>query len=84
MVHFTKNVVVMDVGWVSAADDDVVGDFPVLEVPPSIRGSVEICSLGGTPSPRIQGFGGRSSTSDLVGLEPKPVGFAPKHVGMNP
>lgn len=63
-----------------SSDDD--GDFLVLELLPSLRGSVEICSLGGNPSPRIQGFGGRSSTSDLVGLEAKHVDFAPKNVGV--
>lgn len=36
--------------------DDVDQDFLVLEVPPSLRGSIEICSLGGTISPRISGL----------------------------
>ena len=35
-------------------------DFLVLEVPPSLRGSVDLCSLGGTPSPRVKGLEGRA------------------------
>ena len=33
----------------------VVKSYIVLELPPSIRGSVDICSLGGTPNPKVQG-----------------------------
>ena len=51
--------------------DDIGGDFLVLEVPPSLRGSVEICSLGGTPNPRLEGFGGMGTQNGFVGLEPK-------------
>ena len=64
------------------SSDDVDKDFLVLEVPPSLRGGVDICSLGGTPNPRVVGFGGMGTQVWLVGLEPKPVGFAPKHVGV--
>ena len=45
--------------------------FLVLEVPPSLRGSVDLCSLGGTPSPRVQGLEGKAPQGQLVGLEHK-------------
>lgn len=40
-------------------------------------------SLGGTPSLNDRGFGGRSSTSGLVGLKPKLVVLHPKLLGQN-
>lgn len=46
-------------------------DFLVLEVPPSLRGSVDLCSLGGTPSPRVHSLEGKAPQGKLVGLEPK-------------
>jgi len=45
--------------------------FLVLEVPPSLRGSVYLCILGGTPSPRVQGLVGKAPQGNLVGLERK-------------
>ena len=57
--------------------------FLVVEVPPSLRGSVDLCSLGGTPSPRVQGLEDKAPQGQLVGLEPKcgvlhPSRFGPK------
>jgi len=43
--------------WASGVSDEVDGDFLVLEVTSSLRGSVDICNLRGTPNPRIVGFG---------------------------
>jgi len=51
--------------------------FLVLEVPPSLRGSVDLCSLGGTPSPRVQGLEDKAPQGQLVGLEPKYEVLAP-------
>jgi len=45
--------------------------FLVLEVPPWLRGSVDLCSLGGTPSPRVWGLEGKAPQESLVSLEPK-------------
>lgn len=42
--------------------------FLVLEVPPSLRGSVEIGSLASTPNPSIKGCGGIGTTKGLCGL----------------
>lgn len=44
----------------------VMSYFLALEVPNSLRGSIYICTLGGTPSPRVPGFRGRSATK--IGL----------------
>jgi len=56
--------------------------FLALEVPNSLRGSVYICTFGGTPSPRVQGFRGRSATkiclwayNPMCGLFTQPCGF---------
>ena len=51
--------------------------FLVLEVPPSLRGSVYFCSLGGTPSLRVQGLEGKVPQGNLVDLEPKYGFMAP-------
>ena len=56
----------MDTRWASVVDD-VGGEFLVLEVTPSLRGSAEICSLGGTPNPRLDGCGGISFIRSFVG-----------------
>jgi len=45
---------------------------------------VKICSLGGTPSPSVQGYGGMGSIKRFVGLEPKVGGSVPSGVGMKP
>ena len=45
--------------------------FLVIEVPLLLRGSVDLCSLGGIPSPRVQGLEGKALQGSLVGLEPK-------------
>ena len=45
--------------------------FLVLEVPPLLRGSVDLCGLGSTPNPRVQGLEGKAPQGSLVGLEPK-------------
>ena len=58
--------------------------FLVLEVPPSLRGSVEIGSLGGTPTPRVHGCGGISTTKGLCGLSTQEMGSAPKVVDAKP
>jgi len=55
-VNSTKYTAVMDAIWASVVGDEVDGNFLVLEVPPLLRGSVDICSLRGTPNPRIVGF----------------------------
>lgn len=47
--------------------------FLVLEVPPSLRGNVDLCSFGGTQSPRVRGFEGKAPHESLVGLEPNHV-----------
>jgi len=52
--------------WANVVDD-VDGDFLVLEVPPSLTGSVVICSLGGIPNPRLEGNGGFVTQKWLVG-----------------
>ena len=57
--------------------------FLFLEVPPSLRGSVDLGSLGGTPNPRVRGLEGKAPQGSLMGLEPKrgvlhPSGFGPK------
>ena len=52
VVHSTEYATVVDATLASVVDDDD-GDFLVLDVPPSLRGSVEIGSLGGTPNPRL-------------------------------
>ena len=52
----------------------------MLEVPPLLRGSVQICSLGGTPNPRLEGFGGMGTQIWFVGLEPK-LGFCTQRCG---
>ena len=52
MVHSTEYVAVADAGRAIVVGDDD-GDFLVLDVPPSLRGSAEIGSLGGTPNPRL-------------------------------
>ena len=52
MVHSTEYVAVVDATWASVVGDDD-GDFLVLDVPPSLRGSAEIGSLEGTPKPRL-------------------------------
>jgi len=59
------------------------GYLLVLELPPSLRGSVDFCSLGYTPSLEDRGFGGWSATKTLVGMKLKLVGFAPTLVGVN-
>ena len=52
MVHSTKYVVVVVARWASVFSDDD-GDLLVLQVPPSLRESVEIGSMGGTQNPRL-------------------------------
>jgi len=54
-----------------------MGYFLVLEVHPSIRGSVELCSLGGNPSHRVQGLEEKVPQVQLVGLETKYGVLAP-------
>ena len=65
VINSTEYVAVADARWASVADDDD-GDFIVLEVPPSLRGIVDICSLGGTPNPMVQGCGGIGTTNEPV------------------
>ena len=55
MVHSTEYVAVADARWASVVGDDDE-DFLVLEVPPLLRGSVEMGSLGGIPNLRLSGF----------------------------
>jgi len=45
--------------------------FLVFEVPPLLRGSVDLSSLGGAPSPRVQGLERKAPQGSLVCLEPK-------------
>ena len=52
VVHSTEHVAVIDARWASVVGGDD-GDFLVLEVPPLLRGSVKIGSLGGTPNTRL-------------------------------
>jgi len=59
------------VGLVSPAVTVMTTSYFLVLEPPSLRGSVEIGSLGGTPSPRVRGVGGRSTTSGFVDLGPK-------------
>lgn len=49
--------------------------FRGMEVSPSLRGSVEFCILGGTPSPRGLGVGGQSTTRAACGLGTQERGF---------
>jgi len=66
----------MDARWASVIvrDDDY---FIVLEVSPSLIGSEDFCSLGGTPSIEDRGFGGTTSINGCVGLKPKLGVFHP-------
>ena len=73
----------IDARWASVARYDNDGDFLVLEVPPSQRGSVEIGSLGGAPNPREHGFGGMGTQIRFVGLEPKMGVLHLKELGQN-
>jgi len=57
-VHSIEYSKVIDARWVSFIDDDVDGDFLVLELPPLLREVADICSLVGTPNLRLEGFGG--------------------------
>ena len=52
MVHSTEYAALADTRCASVIGNDD-GDFLVLEVPPSLRGSIEIGSLGGTPKPTL-------------------------------
>lgn len=45
-----------------------------------LENNVEICSLGVTPNPMLEGCGGMVTQVWLMGLEHKPMGFRPKHV----
>lgn len=38
---------------------------------PMLRYIVDLCSLGGASSPRVQGLEGKAPEGSLVGLEPK-------------
>lgn len=42
--------------------------FLILEVPPLLRGSVDLCSLGGTSSPMVQGLESKFPQGSFVGL----------------
>ena len=42
--------------------------FLILEVPPSLGGSVNVCSLGGTPSPKVQGLEGKAPQGPSMGF----------------
>jgi len=74
----------MDTRWASVVGDDVDGDFLVLELHPLLRGSVEICNLGGTPSHRVQGLEVGVSQKHFVGLEPKLGVLYPKVLRTKP
>ena len=57
--------------------------FLVLELHPSLRGSVEIGSFVGTPSPRVWGLEEVAPEMYFVGLEPKLGVLYPKVLGQN-
>lgn len=45
---------------------------------------LKFCSLGGTPNPMLEGFGGIVSTKVVFGLKTKGGGLATKGVGSKP
>ena len=51
--------------------------FLGVEVPSSLRGSVELCSFGGTPSLGVLGLEDKVPQGKFVGLEPKCGVLAP-------
>ena len=64
--------------------DDVDGGFLVLEVPPLISGSVDICGLKGTPNPLLEGYGGMITQKYFMGLKSKLRDFYPSMLGPKP
>lgn len=50
VVHFTGYAAMMDARWASVVGDED-GYFRAMEVHPSLRGSVDLCSLGSTSHP---------------------------------
>jgi len=76
-VHSIEYYTVIDARWVSVTDDDVDGDFLVLELPPLLRGIIDICSLVGTPNLRLEGFGGRGRQICLWAYNPSVWAFHP-------
>ena len=55
----------------------------MLEVPPSLRGSVDICSLGGTPNHRLE-VCGVATQKYFMGLKPKLGVLYPSMFGKKP
>lgn len=78
-----RYVVVMDVRWASVGVGDDDGYFLVLEFPLSLRGSVDFCSLGGTPSPSVRGFEGKAPQVGLWTWNPSMRFCTHRNLGQN-
>ena len=55
----------------------------VVEVPPSLRGSVDLYSLGGTPSPRVRVWGAKHHKGRLWDWNPNERFFTHCDLGQN-